>query len=226
MAFSLVASAEGATDGNSATTGAFNATGATLLIATVSSYGGGGSSNTLSDTEGNLGWVERALYGNGGIRVQLFDCNLPSTGASMTVTYTASSSFASVQVTAWTGNDLSAPFDQENGSVTTASTIQPGALTPPAAGSLFISGLAHESNGGATPTINSGFTIAATTPYAGGNNEGGSIAYFVQGAAASLNPTWDITNSADIAAVLGTYLAATGGGGTTWPGYISPFGYR
>ena len=85
MAYTLLASAEGTTDANGATSGTFDGTGATLLIATVATYGGGGVTSTLTDSEGNT-WVERALYGNGGIRVQLFDCLNPNVGAAMDVT--------------------------------------------------------------------------------------------------------------------------------------------
>jgi hypothetical protein len=225
MAYTLLAGAEGTTDANGATSGMFDGTGATLLIATVASYGGGGVTSTLTDSEGNT-WVERALYGNAGIRVQLFDCLNPIVGAAMNVTYAASSSFPSIQVTAWSGNDLTAPFDQESGFVTNSATIQAGPLTPPVAGSLFIAGLAHESNGGATPTIDSGFTIAEISPHAGGVNEGGALAYLIQGAAGAEDPEWDITNAADISAVLATYLPAGGGGGTTWPGWQAPWGWK
>jgi len=72
-------------------------------------------------------------------------------------------------------------------------------------------------------SIDSSYTITDS------NNPGGiygAAAYLVQTTAGATDPSWTQASSGQHAAANYVFKAAAGGGGTTWPGYIAPFGWN
>lgn len=197
------------------TTGTLNSTGASFAVAIASWYAGGTPDGTLTDSKSNswnLLTKQSTSMPNSG---RLFYSNLTSVGSGHTFDYSGAGIYASLCVAVFSGGHAT-PFDQENGHVDNSSaTIQPGSVTPGEDNELVICGLAHETDGGQTKSINGGFTITNQTGYANGNYEGSALAYLIQTTATPANPTW--TNGGSVAmqavAVIATFKQAAGGGG-------------
>lgn len=221
MAFTLIAHAGAGGTSGGATTGPVNMTGATFFVGGVSRYANGGSAGTFSDDQFNT-WTPLTQIANSDIYVQLFYCVNPTVTSTQLFLYTGAVTFPSVFISGWAGQDVS-PFDQEAGALQVGPNVQPGACNPGFANELFITLVGSES-GGPVNAIDSGFTILDTVPYTGGSTEPGGMAYKIQTVGSSENPTWDITSFTQGGAVIACFKAAAGGG-TTWPGYQSPFGW-
>ncbi len=71
------------------------------------------------------------------------------------------------------------------------SAAQPGAVTPTQSGELILTAIGGLWN---SVTIDSGFTIL--DQIAVGSNFALGVGYLIQGAAATVNPTWTMTGSA------------------------------
>lgn len=167
--------------GATATSGV-DTTGSKLLVITVEGFNGigvvTGTINGVSD--GNT--YTQLTDPGGATRACLFYCASPNVGANHV--FSASGTFPSIYVQAFSGADLYGPFNKESG--TTAAT-QPGSLTPDYANCLVVTAI--NVSAGAAPTVNSGFTISDTlvndsTFFTGG------MAYKIQTSAAAVNPTW------------------------------------
>lgn len=217
MAYSLVTHVEAGGSANGVTTGTVDTTGATLIVISTSRYSPAGESTTVSDSKGNT-WTALTLSQANGVANRLYYCANPTVGSGHTFSTSDTGSYPSIAVLAFTGNTAT-PFDQENGGLAVATSLTIPSVTPTEDNELIVAGISHENNTAGSVTINGGFT-AYTVAYSSGNSEGGGIAYLIQTTATAASPTWNITNSAAIAARIATFKAAAGGGGASVPVFV------
>jgi hypothetical protein len=197
MAWSLIADIDaGSSGGGTFTSGAINTTGATLLIAVVTSFASA-TAPTLSDSAGNT-WASQTAQSSGGLtpgRLQIFwvDNNTPNTSASHTVTLTGAGAFAAVEFAAFSGSG-SNPDDQFSTQSTGTSTPTPSAsaITPTLNDSLIIAALTHSSATSPSVSIDSGMTIIASRAFSSGNHFACYVAWLEQLTVASIDPTWTL----------------------------------
>jgi len=161
--------------------------------------------NTVTDSKSNS---YTALNAISNTLSQLFYVSVPTVGSGHT--FTAASLVGNLQVEAWSGAASSSPFDVQNATVGTATTVQPGSITPSQNNSLIVTGVGAQNT--QTFSINSSFTIS--DQWGGsGNAVPGAMAYFVQSTAAAINPTWTETGSGVMTATIAAFKpgAATSG---------------
>lgn len=198
MAFdaSPIAHTTGIGGSGGATSSAWNTTGANLLIIGATGYQTG--SPTCADTLGNT-FTPLTEYSDTTLSsVMLWYCYNPTTSASNTVT--VGGLFWAVMGQAWK-TAHSSPYDQQTGnSSASATSIQPGSLTPSQNGCLIVSVLCKWATTNAV-SIDSGFTISDQIPNGSGTNLGSAMAYLVQGTAAAVNPNWSGADAASHLAV-------------------------
>jgi hypothetical protein len=196
-AWSLISHATASSD-TSATTSAINTTGATILIAVVMRYNQA-IGFTFADSKSNT-WIELTPQGRTALgKVSIFYAVNPNVGTGHTFTGTASSNFfGSVSVQAWSGAITVSPFDVQNGANGAAVTTpySPGSVLPSQNNSLIVCGYVSGTVQ-TTFSIDSGFTISDQTPGSTGFYFSSAAAYLVQNTAASVNPAWTNTFSAD-----------------------------
>jgi hypothetical protein len=124
--------------------------------------------------------------------------------------------YPTIAVAAWSGVAAS-PFDVQNGAnaVSAAGTYHTGSVTPSANEELLISAIGDFSN--SADTIDNSFTVIEHQDYlSGGTGYGISLAYLVQGAAASVNPAWTIgpqQNAGLVTLTVASFKTVPGGGG-------------
>jgi hypothetical protein len=221
---SPVVSTSQAGAGADTTTGAIDTTGVTLLVASASWFPGIDANPTLTDSKSNT-WTGLTAQASGNSKVRIWWTIPSSVGSGHTFTIGgAGSIFAAIFVSGWTGQHAS-PQDQQNGAtVTTASTLSTGSVTPSENNELLIAALVMDDNSAGAVSINTGFTITNTVPLTGGNSVGGSHAYLVQGSAGATNPQWNVTNSAaSLCAAIVTFKS-DGLGGTRPVKMVGPWG--
>jgi hypothetical protein len=206
MAFGLFAHVAGSSAGGPGfTTSSLDTTGANLIVVLVSDYLP--SSTTLSDSRSNTWTPLTAKNGSSQSRLQLYYCYAPTTDAAHTFTVSNSGgSYPAISVLALSGA-ANSPFDVENGGSTgSASSLQPGSVTPSVDNEIVITGLGGVTQG--TMSINSGFTISDQFAY-NGSAFGSSLAYLVQTTATAENPTWSWNGGANEAtAVIATFKSS------------------
>jgi len=211
MAFSLVA--HGGTSGLTSplTTAGANTTGANLIVLCIAQYPLL-TIGTVSDSKGNT-WIPLTAKQSTPAYTQLFYCLSPTVGTGHTFTLDNGGSIAgSIAFQAWSGADASG-YDQENGATASAAaTIQPGSITPPGNGYLFVTGLCSSDGTSGANSINSSYTISDDFPFVAFTSEGNALAYFVQGTAGALNPTWTVgAGTGELTAAAATFKPAAGG---------------
>ncbi len=145
---------------------------------------------------------------------QLFYWAIPAVGSghNFSLNQTGGDLFGTIEIQAWSGSIGASPFDVENGAIDTGATFgQPGSITPSQSNSLIVTGIGLATgDGGALSSINSGFTISDEVQFSSGVNYGGAMAYFVQGAAAAINPTWSWNSSENCPINIAVFKAAGG----------------
>lgn len=209
MAFALIAHTFAVSAaGDGVTTPAINTTGADILVVGISDIGGSG---TITDSKGNT-WTPLSLATQGSLHARLVYAKSPTVGSGHTFTVTDTGGFPSIYVAAFSGSNLSAPFDQENtGTSASGTTVQPGSITPSADNELIVTMEATNS----TPkpySIDSGFVITDSSNNAG-SNFAGALACLIQTSAAAVNPTWTMSQSLGQAATIASFKAAAVAGG-------------
>lgn len=210
MAIALVTSRQDAPGANGGSTTAIDTTGADLLVLVVHEYSGG-SHSTPSDSKSNT-WTGLTVRDNGSLtRTRIYYAKNPTVGSGHTFTYSASGSFPLIQVLAFSGADLSAPFDQENGTTGSSASAAPGSVTPGVDNEALVAAVCN--NGGIT-AVGSSFTLELNMNTVAGVNMGGATAYKVQTSAGAENPAFTLSAS-PWSAVIATFKAAGGGGGAT-----------
>jgi hypothetical protein len=184
----------GQTSGSNATSSAINTSGASLLVAMVSSFGGIG---TVSDSNSNtwtaLGQVDDGSSGTTG---RLFYVGSPVVGSGHTFTI-GGSVFSSLCVAAFSGIPAS-PFDKQvnQGNVNVVTSFKTvSTITPTNANSLVIAGSALGGNGNTFTSIDSSFTFTDKTTGTAAALAG-SLAYLIQTSIVAENPTVSWTTGA------------------------------
>lgn len=195
---------------STATTGAINTTGASLIVVGLSRQAS--TADVVSDSAGNTWTKLTESLATGAVGSVLYYALAPITSATHTFTV-GSTNVGVISVAAFSGIQTIAGFDQQNGnSNTTGSTLATGSVTPLQNGELLIALFGFNATG--TPvSIDSGFTITDTTNFVTSANYGASLAYFVQTTAGAINPTWTRTGSSSQAARIATFIAGAAPGG-------------
>lgn len=191
MAIALVVDVEvqNTGGGTTETTGAVDTTGADFIAVAVIGDGDPGTL-TVSDSKSNI-YTPLTRQVQDPKFAQLFYVFNPTVGSGHTFTATGSVDiFCSIGVQAFSGV---ASFDQQSGSSNAGieTTIQPGSLTPPADGALFVIAMVDQGETGAH-SINQSFI--ETMDFAeNGSAAGGGMSYLIQGTAAAQNPTYTVS---------------------------------
>lgn len=187
------------------TTSAIDTTGADFLVAVISWYSGSGGNPTLSDNYGNAWTPLTTQTDSTPSNVRIYYCASATVGTGHTFTVSGVSIFAGLYAAAFSGVRAT-PFDQESGSTGSGVTsVQPGAITPVAAGSLVIAGLEFLGSSGA---IDGGFT-GSVLDYVPGSYLGTGGAYLIQTLAVAANPTWSWSGGSPAATALAAFAPAT-----------------
>jgi hypothetical protein len=212
MAFTLIAHGGellGTNGGTTVGAGVLNTTGCDFIVVVEHFFGT--TSGTLSDSRGLSGWTALTKQDSNPTEcgcVIWYNKNANGgTGHSFTIT--GSSSFSAVEIAAFSGSDLTAPFDVEVGvSVITSTTTPIPQITPSVANELIIWGCTLIQST-ATCTIDVGTELdetASTAVYCGAS------AYEIQTTATARTATWTHT-SYKSSGVAATFKSAAGGGG-------------
>jgi len=198
-----VASA-GSSDGSTAATDAIDTTGATLLIAAAA--GLYDTPSTIIDPDGNT-WTALSQTVEGTNAERLYWCVPTVVGPGRIFGVDLAGTYPTLWVAAFSGTAAS-PYDQESGAAATGESVQPGSLTPPGDGCLFVVGLNYNNkSGGADDAGFTGTDIPNT-----GNNTHMYAGYLIQATAAPVNPTLSCTGGAAyMAARMATFKPAGGG---------------
>jgi hypothetical protein len=158
---------------------------------------------TLTDSKGNT-WsqlTKQGISGNGA--TVLWYAKNAIVGPGHRFTITGNNTFSAIAVAAFSGSDLTAPFDVQSGhTVNNSPTDQPGSVTPGVANALVITGLEFAS---APVSVDSGVTILDQAPLAGGQYYGVALGYTIQSAATAVNPTWRPATSGQLASTIATF---------------------
>jgi hypothetical protein len=205
MAITAIAGTLAGSSGGGAavTTGSIDTTGATLLVVAIACYHT--SDTVVSDNKSNT-WTALTVRTSGFYRNRLFYCKSPTVGSGHT--FTATNSYNSIAVYAFSGTDGS-DAESENGATATSGTsLQPGSVTPTVNGSLVITSfMGHYTESHAI----TGFTKQDITQSSGAYPSLG-LAYLVQTTAAAINPTWTWTFSPDAcASAIAVFKPSSGG---------------
>jgi hypothetical protein len=216
MAITLVAHVHIASpDGNDVTSGPVDGTGADFIVTSLSNYSGTGAA-TITDSENGATYAYKTAKTSTFTRARIGYKYNASVSNAMTFTIgNGGIGSAAAEVLLFSGVlTASDPSDGENGATPTSATSwQPGSITPSQNGDLIVTGLCHVTTD--TYSINSSFIIPSggQNTYIGGQRHGNATAYLIQGTAAAVNPTWSWTTSDDPAIAIAAFKAAAGGGG-------------
>jgi hypothetical protein len=196
MAITHIASTAAGGTANIVTTSAIDTTGANLIVIATAKFNS--NAITVSDSKGNT-WTPLTARTGGAVHSRIYYCFNPTVGSGHTFSISGTNVFPSIGVGAFGGVDA---YEAESGSSSTTGTSrQPGALVPSVDGCLVISGCA---TGAGTPAIDSGFS-ENTVSFASGQHASVGIGRLIQATAASVNPTWSWTGSANNAVTLAVF---------------------
>lgn len=220
MAIAFVVSTSAvAVAGGAITTPAIDTSGANFLVATVDAFNGVNPIGNVTDSKGNT-WANLTTHVSNGGNVSGFIAYVKNAtvGSGHTFSFGTTATFPGICVAAYSGVDVTAPFDQQNGADNVAaSTGQPGTITPSAAGALVIA-CAQYLDATNVASVNGSFILQENQASdATATHVGSSLAYLIQTSAAAANPTFTATAAGSSRQWLGiaSFLAATGGA-TTW----------
>lgn len=194
--------------GDAPASAAIDTTGADLLVAAIAEFNS--SVVVPVDSQGNT-WhplTRRASAANNlGARLFWASCSGKTSAAHTFHTSGSSGSYPGMAVAAFSGSSAS-PFDLEDsvgGASNSATSLQPGSITPSADNELVITGIVWGAN--ISGISASGSTVTDTCPN-DGTTEGVGLAYAIQTTAAAYRPTWSWTTLAEIAATSAAFRAA------------------
>ena len=207
MAYSVIAhEIARSTNDNNVTTPAIDTSGADFIVLAAAYLQG--VTMTISDSKSNT-WTPRtqvALTGDSAIRLYYVQGGTVGTGHTFTASGTGS--FPSLAALALSGS-VASPFDLENGAQNaSASSIQPGSITPSENNEILITAISLNNNF-VTASINGGFTISDQAN-ATANAYGLAMAYLIQTTAAAANPTWSWTNTIGVATTQASFKDTAG----------------
>lgn len=210
---------------NGGTTAGINTTGADLLVVGINQFQG--TIQTLTDSKSNT-WTQLTLRQGTDPRSVLFYAKNATVDSSHTFTYTGTTIYPVLNVMAFSGSDLSAPFDAENGNNGSGTSLATNSCAVNNAGEVVVANLCTTA---AITGLNIGssFTGLVSTAYSAGNNIGGAMAYKI--ASSAENPSWGWTTSVPGATGIASFKAAAAGGSTRlvkmagrWGGYAGASG--
>lgn len=211
MAFVLKAHTSAESPGGAdVTTGSIDTTGADFLVISLASFTA--TAVTVSDSKGNS-WTPLTIRTGNAVDVRIYYSIPTSVGSGHTFTVTGSA-FQSLSVAAFSGSAQSSVFEAESGvGSASASTLQPGSLTPSADNYLIITGQGGNSQGhaGTTDSPFTSNTDSLVDHAAGSNGFGTGIAWDIQTTATARNPTWDWGATSYAAVTMAVFKVAAGG---------------
>ena len=180
-----------ATASTTATTVAFDTTGASLLVVFVGQI----AATTLSDSKGNT-WTPLTAKTNGAYTGRFYYCINPTIGSGHTFSAQGTNAYPLLAVVAYSCTTTPA-FDNENGAAAgSGSSQQPGSASSSGGTPVVITGWCWNDTG-SIATINSSFTIEDPSRN-GSTNIGIALADLIQsGGGASVNPTWTFSGGAE-----------------------------
>lgn len=197
-----------ASGGATATTAAINTTSATILVACVTNYNFDTATATVADSKSNT-WAHLTDPGYGTINNTntIFYVVNPTVGSGHT--FSATGNYASITVASFSGIATVTPLDQTSTNSgaynASATTQQPGSITPSQPNTLIVTCEVNGGSGSLTQSINSSFTITDQQNDASGSRAGTALAYLVQGAAAAVNPIWTHSEASNIQATMTSF---------------------
>ena len=213
MGVVLIGSAAGHAAGDTATTGTFDATGATLLWAVMGTYWGSDPTLTFSDSGGNT-WRKLTKYKSGNVHVCIAYAYDKAGGAlslSATQTVTIADAFAYTYVfggavsgtASGAGVLIGSAGASDDGLVT-------GNVTPSQLGDYLLTAVASSAAG--TPACATGFTIRETETDSA-NYTCGAVADRVVASVAAQGGTWSGVSGNTPCAIV-VFAMASGATGT------------
>jgi len=185
-------STSGGGSGSITSTGV-DTTGSTIILVSVCSFGG--TTTTISDSQGNTWTALPTQTGGSSTQLQMWYCISPTTNASHTFTYAGNSGcFPAMEVVGWSGVDTLFPFDffKTDAGTSSSTTHTAGALAPGIDNSLLISVMAF--NNANFTSIDSSFST-----YDPHNHDASTVGivfgYQIQTTATSRTPTFTVNTS-------------------------------
>lgn len=177
--------------GGACTTSATNMVGADLIVGCIGYYNGAGGTSAFLDSQGNPYTQVYSTFNSniGGILVYT---RAPVVSGSMTFTASISGStpFPALGAIGFSGS-VASPLDQSTSpaaSTGSATTLQPGSLTPGQANELLVTCLAGNTVG---PSVGTPFVAGPAVGWVASTTEGVAMGYQIQNPGpATENPTW------------------------------------
>jgi hypothetical protein len=196
---STVIVAAGQAAGKDAGTVTLDTIGADRIVVHLSSYTVAGPPK-VNDSLGNT-WTALTPATLPPAASLLYDCVRPIVGAAHEVRCTGVGSYALLTVLAVAGTAAAPPVVQAQ-ATTTGTSLRVGAVTPPRAGGLLVTGLSLA--GGSGIGLTAGFTTLLTSYYAG-RNMGGGLGWLIPAGPVVVTPTWTWTGPTAAAATLAVF---------------------
>lgn len=185
------------------TTDAINTTGANLIVIVVASDNG----TTPTDNKGNTFLLCNDRV-QGFSELAMFYLYNPAVGSGHTFSQTQT--YGAIFVAAFSGAIIT-PLDLDLDNVTASGTsLATGSGTPSQNNELVVMGI-NIGGSNSTHSVNGGFTLLDHIDGVNGVNYGGGLAYLIQTAAASVNPTYSWTTANEAAIGLNSFKATVGG---------------
>lgn len=178
------------TDTNNVSTPARNTTGATLYVVAVSHAV---ITPTISDSVGNSYSAGQQFSDASGFITALWYKASPTTGAAVVVTASSTAQFPAIGFLAFS-NHTAQDTASSGATSASATTLQPGSITPTGNNRVVIAALGDQWTG--TVSIDSGMTVIDQGPSGGGTSFALATACVEQTTAGAINGTWTQTGSA------------------------------
>jgi len=221
MAIALIAdAAAGGTSSTPSETAPIDTTGANFIVLVA------GRTDTGITPTDNYSNTALALTGYNGIfggSIGAWYIKNATTGSGHIFYFNDNSS--ALCVGAFSGVDPTSPFDVQDGISATNPPNGPS-VTPSQNDSLIIAAAGIFEGFGGTAVPGSGVTSLNYVTGLGGTHWDCALAYEIQTTATTRSPTWTDTGSPGANASTVIAFKPATSGGTTWPGYQSPFGWR
>jgi len=197
-------------NGGSTTTAAIDTTGADLLVVVCPHYQSG-VEPTITDSKGNT-WTNRtSAPASSSMRCRISYTIPSSVGTGHTFTATHGASYQDMFVYAFSSGGGTPAFGSDaNTSGASVSSLAASSITPSEDGALLITGFAF-GTAAMTSSIDTGYTAATEFDYTSGQHVGGNAAYFVQGTAAAISPTWTFGATGSMSLCHACFVGAGGG---------------
>lgn len=202
MSYALVAHATAGSPTSPTTTPPVDTTGANLLVV-ASSLNAAGVSG-ITDNYGNTWTALNQANPGGPANIVLVYAINPVVGPGHTVTVTHTVGGASVELLAFKGAHVSpySGIQNTNFEPSAQPFCQPNGVTPVDPGCLIITAVSTDAPANSFSAINQSFTIRDQQ----NNGEGSTaVAYLIQVAAATVDPTWTVGSPAPMGAVIAVF---------------------